>query len=199
MRPSLRVRVRRLRLPIRTSRLELTSPEPGHVRALVPLLDDRTVARWTLHIPHPYTSSDARRYVRRARVQRQSGRSLGLVIVRRTDGALVGGIGLHNLNDDHASAEIGYWLGRPYRGQGYGSEAARALVKVAFWRLGLHRVEAAVFPGNNASVRLLRGLGFRYEGRARDAVLKNGTWMTDLRFARLVTDPVRTRRTSRKP
>ena len=199
MTPSLRACLKGLRLPIRTSRLDLVAPESSHVTALVPLLNDPTVARWTLHIPNPYTVADARRFVRRARAFRRTGGGLRLVMVRRSDRALVGGIGLHHTDEDHASAEIGYWLGRPYRGHGYGSEAARAVVKIAFQELGLHRVEAAVFPGNAGSIRLLRRVGFRYEGRARDAVLKDGKWRSDLWFSVLATDRVRSRRTARKP
>jgi len=196
--PDLAARVRRLPLPIRTARLELLLPDLSQVPELVPLLNERTVARWTLHIPHPYGAADAREFVRRARAHRRRGDGLRLLIVRRRDGAVVGGIGLHQMSGDHRRAEIGYWVGRRYRGQGYATEAARSLVKEAFGPLGLHRVEAAVFPGNAASVGVLRRLGFRYEGRHREAVRKDGRWMTDVRFARLATDPVRTPRSARK-
>jgi len=195
--PSLAARVKRLPLPIRTRRLELVLPRLDQAGALATLLQEPSVARWTLHIPHPYTTSDARRYVLRAQDRRRSGRGLPLQIVRRGDRVLVGGVGLHQLDEPHAAAEVGYWVGRPYRRHGYAEEATRALVNVAFRRLGLHRVEAAVFPGNAASVRLLRRCGFRYEGRVRDEVLKDGVWRSTLRFARLSTDRVRTRRASR--
>jgi [ribosomal protein S5]-alanine N-acetyltransferase len=195
--PSLADRVSGLPLPIRTRRLELVPPRLDQVGALLALFREQSVARWTLHVPHPYTASDAREHILRSRTMRRRGRSLSLQIVRRADGELVGGVGLHNLDEDHSSAEVGYWVGRPYRHHGYAEEATRALVNVAFRRLGLHRVEAAVFPGNSSSVRLLRRCGFRYEGRVRDEVRKDGVWRTTLSFARLTTDRVRTRRTSR--
>lgn len=189
-------RLRGLSLPVRTRRLELVAPRVGHVRALVDLLRDPSIARWTSNIPHPYAPADARSHILRSRATRRSGAGLSLYIVRRADGRLVGGVGLHQLDERHASAEIGYWVGRPYRRRGYGEEATRALANVAFRRLGLHRVEARVFLGNAASVGLLRRCGFRYEGRIRDELRRRGVWRTTLRFSRLATDPVRPRRTS---
>jgi [ribosomal protein S5]-alanine N-acetyltransferase len=195
--PSLAERVQGLALPIRTRRLELVLPRFDQVEALVALLSEPSVARWTLHIPHPYRASDARKDILRSRTWRRTGRALPLLIVRRADGDLIGGVGLYQLNENHASAEVGYWVGRPYRRRGYAEEATRGLVNAAFRHLGLHRVEAAVFLGNEASVRLLRRCGFRYEGRVRDEVRKDGVWRSTLWFARLSTDPVRTRRASR--
>jgi RimJ/RimL family protein N-acetyltransferase len=195
VRPSLSDRVRNLPLPIRTRRLQLVPPEVDQVGPLVTLLREPSVARWTLHVPHPYRASDAREHILRSRAMRRKGRSLSLQIVRRADGELVGGVGLHNLDAGTASAEVGYWLGRPHRHRGYAEEATRALVNVAFRSLGLHRVEAAVFPGNRASVRLLKRCGFRYEGRVRDEVRKGRSWRSTLWYARLSSDPVKPRRT----
>ncbi len=183
-------RVRRVPLPIRTSRLLLGLPRREHVPALVELLAERSVSRWTLHMPYPYRTEDGIEYLARARARRRQGLGLSLQVVRRSDDAPIGGVGLHGLDAEHSSAELGYWIGRPYRRQGYGAEAAAALVTVGFRRLRLHRIEARVFPGNAGSVRLLRRIGFQFEGRARAAVEKQGVWRTELRFARLDTDRV---------
>ena len=191
MTASLADRVRSLVLPIRTRRLELASPRLDQVEALVALLREPSIARWTLHIPYPYTATDARKDILRSRAWRRRGGDLPLQVNRRVDGELIGGVGLYHLDERHASAEVGYWVGRPYRRHGYAEEATRSLVNVAFRRLGLHRVEAAVFPGNSGSVRLLRRCGFRYEGRVRDEVRKDGTWRSTLWFARLASDRVR--------
>jgi len=193
MTTSLADRVRRLPLPIRTRRLELVAPRIDLVDSLVALLSEPSIARWTLHIPHPYRASDARGHIARSRSARRKGHSLSLQIVRRRDGRLVGGVGLHNLNERGASGEVGYWVGRAFRRQGFGEEATRALTRVAFRRLRLHRVEATVFPGNTGSIRLLTRAGFQFEGISRKAVPKQGAWRSCLRFARLSTDPVRPR------
>lgn len=184
---------RRLRtLPepvVRTARLELVRPDRRHLDELVELLDDRSVARWTLHVPHPYRRSDALAYYARWRAGYRAGTSLPLQIVRREDGRLVGGTGLHYLSAEHRCAEVGYWIGAPYRGHGYAGEALRALTAVAFRRLALARLEGRVFPGNDASTAVLLGAGFRLEGRIRSAIVKNGRRRDDLVYGRLRGDP----------
>ena len=187
-RGSLEQRVRRLRLPLRTRRLELVLPDPAQVPGLVELLRTPEIARWTLHIPYPYAPSDAREYVQRARRRFRAGKGLSLQILRREDRALLGGIGLHDLSDEGARAEVGYWLGRRYRGMGYVAEAVEAVLKMGFRELGLHRIEAGVLPGNRASIAVLRRAGFTREGVLRDYVKKDGRWCTTLVFSRLSTD-----------
>jgi len=181
-------RVRKTRLPVRTPRLELVLPALPHARELVELLSEPSVARWTLHIPVPYRPRDARAHIRRARLGLRSGVGLSLQIVRRSDRKVIGGVGLHNFDDSNSSAEVGYWVGRPFRRQGYGGEATRAIVRLAFRQLRLHRVEARVFPGNRGSLELLRRLGFRREGLVRDEVRKDGVWRSSLLFSRLAAD-----------
>ena len=182
-------RVARLRLPILGRRVLLASPDLDHLKATVRLLNDPHVQRGTLRLPFPYTEADARAWVRRANRERKAGHSLALRVVRRSDGELLGGVGLHQLEEDAARAEIGYWLGREFWGQGYATEAVNLFVRVAFVRLGLHRIEARVYPWNTASRGVARRCGFRFEGRLRDEARKNGRWLTTLLFARLATDP----------
>jgi len=95
---------------------------------------------------------------------------------------------LHHLEEGGSSAEVGYWIGREHRGQGYATEAVNLLVRTGFSRLGLHRIEARIFPGNLASRRLAKRCGFRYEGRLRDEVKKNGRWRSTLLYSRLSSD-----------
>lgn len=195
-------RLRRFRGPLLTRRLRLELPDPRRVPELVALLGDPTVVRWTLRIPAPYRPADGRAFVRRARAAHRAGTALALHVVRRSDNALVGGVGLHHLEFEDRRGEIGYWIGRPFRGEGYATEAARALIALAFDRWGLHRVEAGVFPGNVRSVRLLRKLGFRYEGRLRERLRKDGRFYDDLVYARLrgaSTAPAPGRRRSAAP
>ncbi len=185
----LRRRLSTLRDPVvRTRRLELRLPDPERSGELVRLIGDRTVARWTLTIPYPYRTEDARAWLRRAVRGRRTGSHLALQIVRRSDRRLVGGIGLHHLNAEVGRAEIGYWIGRPFRRQGYGSEAAGALTTFAFRRLGAYRVEARIAPGNVGSAGVLRAIGFRREGHLRGNLVKDGRHRDEILYARLVTD-----------
>jgi RimJ/RimL family protein N-acetyltransferase len=188
---SVRRRIARLRLPLRGPRVDLISVSSERIPELTQLLNDRSVAHGTLHIAHPYKVENARWWVRRATRDRRRGDALPLSIVRRSDRALVGGVGLHQLREEAACAEVGYWVGRPFRGQGYATEAVDLLLRAGFDRLGLHRIEALVFPRNAASRRVLARLGFRYEGRIRDEARKDGRWYSTLLFSRLATDPPR--------
>ena len=188
-RRSLSSRITHLSLPIRGDRIELVAPSVDHVAATVRLMNDPAIARGTLHIPYPYSEKDARLWTRKSIRERRAGRSLGLRIVRRSDHEMLGGVGLHRLEEEAARAEIGYWLGKEYWGQGYATEAVNLLPQFGFSCLDLHRIEARIFPGNAASLRLARRCGFRYEGRLRDEVVKNGRWQATLLFARISTDP----------
>ena len=181
---------RALRSPVvRSRRLELRLPDLAFAPELVRLLNDPTIARWTMAIPNPYRRSDALRWYRRWQRTRRSGRTLRLLLVRRADGALVGGAGLHDIEPVHLRAEIGYWVGRPFRGQGYAQEAVLAVCRLAFRRLRLRRVEAGVFPGNVRSARVLRATGFRLEGTMRKSVRKHGISRDVDLYARLSDDP----------
>lgn len=184
-----RARIARLQFPLRGPRIDLVRPTLGLVPSYVRLLRDSSVSQWTLHIPHPYRARDAREWVKRSRAGRRAGHSLGLSIVRRSDGCLLGGVGLHAMDEGGDSAEVGYWIGREHRRFGYATEAVDLLVRNGFDRLGLHRIEARVFPRNAASKGVMRRCGFRYEGRLRDEARKDGRWLSTLLFARLASDP----------
>jgi len=162
-------------------------------------MNEPSVARWTLHIPYPYTTRDARDYIRKTAANRRRGVALGLTIVRRSDQEVLGGVGLQRLEEGAARGEVGYWLGHEHRGHGYATEAVNVLLATGFDGLGLHRIEARVFPRNLASRAVARRCGFRYEGRLRDEVPKDGRWQATLLFARLASDPpVRSQRRTRR-
>jgi len=193
---SIAQRIARIPFPLRGPRVDLVPAALEQVPELVRLLNDPTISRWTSHVAYPYTRAHARTWLLRARRERRQGSALYLSIIRRSDRALVGGVGLHQVHEAAACAEIGYWLGRPFRGEGIATEAVDLLTRVGLRRLRLHRIEALVFPPNRASREVLRRCGFRYEGRIRDEIRKGRRWYTTLLFARLSTDPPPRRRSS---
>ena len=187
------VRLAALSIPVTTERLRLEHPSLRRADEYPPLLDDRAVSRWLLRVPWPYHRSDAVAHVLRARRRRRSGTHLALAIIELDSDRLIGGIGLYHLEGEHRHAEVGYWLGRPYWGQGFASEALGAVLRAGFVDLRLHRVEAGVFPGNAASEHVLRKAGFVAEGIRREAFFKGGVWVDDLLFGLTVTEWRRTR------
>jgi RimJ/RimL family protein N-acetyltransferase len=73
---------------------------------------------------------------------------------------------------ENLRADIGLWIGKPYQGQGVGTRAVSWLVQYGFGRLGLEKIEASVFVGNQASRRIFEKNGFLLEGTIRKAVQK---------------------------
>ena len=91
-------------------------------------------------------------------------------ITHKSDNIMIGSCGFHLYNKDNRWAEIGYELHPNYWRQGIMSEAVSEILRFCFDDLNLHRVEANVTVGNEASAGLLRHLGFTLEGTWRDKV-----------------------------
>ena len=134
----------------------------------------REVAATTLAIPHPYPDGAAEEWI-----SGHEGRDdATFAIERREDGALVGAIGLR-MERAHDRAELGYWIGVPYWGHGYATEAARAVVRYGFETEGLNRIFAFHFVSNPASGRVLEKIGMRKEGVFRSHTRKWDQHMDD--------------------
>lgn len=159
-------------LVLETQRLILRPWEESDIPELVPLIGAREVAVTTLRIPHPYREEHAREFIRTEAKQNEQRLSIRL----RSDGNLCGGVGLHP-SPGHQHAELGYWLGVPFWGRGYATEAAAAVVRYGFEQLQLHRIFASHFEGNVASQRVLQKLGMRHEGCLRQHILKWGQFL----------------------
>lgn len=112
-------------------------------------------------------------------------------LFHNSDSRLLGGITLGNIRRGVGqNGMIGYWMGAPYAGQGYMSEALRLLISHAFTKVRLHRLEAACIPSNERSIRLLEKAGFQREGLLRSYLKINGMWQDHLLFS-LIEDDVR--------
>ena len=133
----------------------------------------REVALNTLLIPHPYPDGEAERWIATHDAAIEGGDHAFAITL---DDALVGAIGLH-AKPDHDRAEIGYWIGLPYWGRGYATEAARAVVEHGFEKLGFHRMYAMHFTRNPASGRVLQKIGMRHEGSLRHHLKKDGEYI----------------------
>jgi ribosomal-protein-alanine N-acetyltransferase len=173
--------------PLQTERLTLRHYVLSDIPALMPLIGAREVAATTLRIPHPYTESDAQEFIVMTREDHSSANGLHLGIVLRETGALCGGVGLR-IEPEHRHAELGYWIGVPYWGNGYATEAAAAVVKHGFEVIGLHRIFASHFADNTASAGVLKKIGMRREGRQRAHILKWGKFLDLEMYGMLASD-----------
>lgn len=95
-------------------------------------------------------------------------------IVRKADSRLIGTCGYHKWMKAYFRAEIGYDLSPDCWGQGYMTEALRAVIRNGFYRMELNRIDALVYTGNHRSLQLLRKLGFKQEGLLRDYFFLDG-------------------------
>ncbi len=138
--------------------------------------------RWA---PPPCTAKAYRAYLKRLRKPTHDGR----FVVLRTSRELVGVINLNEIvRGSFRSAYLGYYAFVPHTGLGYMTEALTLVLRWAFRELHLHRLEANIQPGNQASRALVRRLGFRREGFSRRYLQIAGRWRDHERWALLAED-----------
>jgi RimJ/RimL family protein N-acetyltransferase len=139
-----------------TERLVLRAPRRSDVKAIASLANDRRIAANTARIPHPYAIEDAEQFF--AVVNKREGEACFVITL---DGAPIG-ICSVDLRED--GPEIGYWLGVAYRGRGFATEAARALIDHAFGDLEHEALISGARVNNPASRRVLEKCGFQWTG-----------------------------------
>lgn len=144
------------------------------------LAGDPDVALMTTRVPHPYEEGMAEEWIA----------SLGgevVFAVVEAEGRLVGAVGLR-LEPEHRRAELGFWIGKPYWGRGYATEAGRAVVDHGFRDLGLERIYARHLPENPASGRVLEKIGMRREGVLRKHAHHRGERQVDMVIYGILSD-----------
>ena len=132
------------------------------------------------------TKGAFRRRIKRYQKESRLDLAYAFFVYRAEDDALLGGCTLSNVRRGVTQCcALGYWIGERFARHGYMFDAVRALVPFVFSTLGLHRIEAACLPINEASQSLLGKAGFRQEGLARKYLQINGEWRDHVLFALL--------------
>jgi RimJ/RimL family protein N-acetyltransferase len=153
-----RAPLREASIPVlETKRLTLRAPCLEDAKTVAMLANDRRIAENTARIPHPYKLSDAESFI--AAANANEGDALFLITLR--DRTVIGACGITMLADQ---PELGYWLGVPYWGKGYATEALHALIDYAFADLGHAALAAGARVTNPASRRVLEKCGFQWTG-----------------------------------
>jgi RimJ/RimL family protein N-acetyltransferase len=165
---------------LETRRLWLRWPRLADVQAIVRLAGEKAVADMTARIPHPYAPDEAERFVFEARQASANGDALQLAITPKgRPNALIGMVGI-GPSAEHGGPSLGYWLGVAHWGQGYATEAARALIDAYFAYGEESELAASARVVNPASRRVLEKCGFAYQGSGLTEMrARGGLYPTD--------------------
>lgn len=176
--------------PVLTSRLRLR-PFTGHD-------DDFLMSCYSLPEVHryipigPLTLEEVRARLRSGPWSRSTleneGQVLGLAVEMRSTSELVGDVMLMWTSTSHGSGQIGWVIHPAFGGQGLGTEAAHAVLELAFDGLGLHRVVARIDARNTRSIHLAERLGMRREARLVESTWSDDGWTDELDFAMLAEE-----------
>jgi len=148
---------------IRTGRLKLRPFALSDAPAVQRLAGVPEVADMTTHIPYPYADGMAEAWIRTHQEQMERGEVSVFAVTDAASDKLLGAVGL-TLDPRQPCAELGYWIGKPFWGCGYATEAVRAILLHGFQQLGLRRIHACHFARNPASGRVMQKAGMRRQG-----------------------------------
>ncbi len=153
----------------------LSPPQEKDISSFVEYLNEPEIYKFTLAIPRPYTTQDARGFIKYIQgVENEYGQPMNWVIREIKTDKLIGGIGFHcKYPIGSHREEIGYWLGKPFWGKGIMTRVLKKICDHGFTHLNLIRIEAPIFDYNNASMRVAEKAGFIREGIARKAYKKD--------------------------
>lgn len=149
--------------PIETSRLRLRCVTVEDAAATSALMSE-AVARWLASWPMPFTQQMARRRIGDVRAAARRNNMLPCAITIKETGQLTGWIILARCEDAASRGALGYWLGEPYQGQGFGREALGALLANGFGLLDLDVIEAGAQPENAGSFNVMQACGMTKAG-----------------------------------
>jgi RimJ/RimL family protein N-acetyltransferase len=173
-------------LPITTERLILRRFTHDDIPDVIAFVSHPSVARATPEIEG--TKAGVGKYIdlQNSYEPFELDRCFDLAVERKEDGKVIGLLSL--VCREHKQGEIGYALGLGYRGQGYATEAARALMTYGFASLGLYRIYATTSSVNAGSWGVMERLGMRREGHLREAESRDGEWVDTLIYGVLARE-----------
>ena len=157
---------------------------PADLAALHAIESREDVTRWLYWEPR---DEDEVRSVMAEHIERPPEEGFTLAVERLADGALLGRVSLM-IDAANRQGEVGFIFHPDHQGQGYATEAGRAVVRVAFERYDLHRVFGRIEPRNEASARVLERLGMRREAHLVENEWVKGEWQSEAVYALLARE-----------
>lgn len=174
---------------IKTERLVLREPTALDTPYIVKYASDKDIHDATLKIPHPYSELDAEAFLRKVSegIKKDTEYIFAIEIIGLEK--FTGTVGF-KMDLANKKAEVGYWIGKPFWGRGYVTEALKAALDYGFNELGLNRIEAHYLAFNEASGAVMLKAGMHPEGVLRQHV-KKGTEFIDVVLYGLTVDDYR--------
>lgn len=146
-----------------SQRLVLRAPHEDDIDAIAHLANNEKIATMVSRMPHPYTATDAANFVERTK-EGAIGNCV-YAITKADNGEFLGCCGIENIPYEEDIVEIGYWLGEPYWGHGYTTEAVQVLIDMIFrTRNEVDHIDARCRVVNERSRRVLHKCGFQFQG-----------------------------------
>lgn len=170
-----------------TDRMQLRKITDNDATDLLAILGDPQVAQYEYFYPLA-TREEALAFIRRYQRELAEGMEITWGLADKVTGKIIGTCCLGNISQGSRRAEIGYNVARAHWKKGYATEAIRAVVDFGFTKLNLNRIEATITPGNDASVKVLKKLGFLQEGLLRERDLIKGKLEDGIMMALLQRD-----------
>jgi RimJ/RimL family protein N-acetyltransferase len=165
------------KLPIlKTPRLILRPFKMDDGPVVASLANDKDIATNTENLPFPYEEYMALDWIRAHERMYQENHMLTLAVTHAKKSQVMGAIGLE-IEATNNHAELGYWLGKPYWGHGYATEAAKRLIHYGFMDLKYHRIYSIHLSQNPDSGKVLQKIGMTYEGTMRQHIQKWGEFL----------------------
>jgi ribosomal-protein-alanine N-acetyltransferase len=174
-------------LILETKRLYLRAFKFEDAPEIQRLAGTTDISGTTEYIPFPYPDGYALNWIRNAHYSFNQSLQTFYAITLKPEGKLIGSIGL-DFHHSQRSASMGYWMGVPYWGKGYTTEAAKRVLQFGFEILKLHRIQAKHMLRNPASGKILQKIGMLYEGTARESRYIRGVFETLQSYAILKSD-----------
>ena len=168
---------------LHTTRLVLDAFTPADAPVVELLASNYEVARHTLNIQHPYPPGSGVKWIDTHAALFERGEAV-VFAIRLRGQDLIGAVGLR-IERVHDRGELGYWIGQPYWGQGYATEAARACLDFGFAHYALNKVTANYVRANPASGRIMEKLGMKREGEHPQHTKRDGVYHDNIIYGML--------------
>lgn len=165
----------KVQTPLESKRLIYRAFTLSDAPRVYELLQDKDIIDNTISIPYPYLKGMAEEWISSHPKELAANHYIYAVLLKESN-SLIGAL-LIEVTEAFKHGYLGYWIGKPYWGTGYGTEMVARINQFGFEELGLHRIYGEHFDFNIASGRVMEKNGMKQEGILREHKLKNGIFV----------------------